>query len=148
MSEELKRKLEENNNRRIFDIYKNVDGIKILHVYNSSDVDEYYKKAFDEIISINCKPAFMKEKGMSSFQYLGFVYEYIGVKPFNLKWLIPSFGGSTQWYEVEIVDLKAFSRNYFKNETFFDFSAFDLENGMAFNIDFSECCYEYYINRL
>ena len=63
MSEELKQKLEENNNRRIFDIYKNVDGIKILHVYNSSDVDEYYKKAFDEIISINCKPAFMKEKG-------------------------------------------------------------------------------------
>ena len=46
MSEELKQKLEENNNRRIFDIYKNVDGIKILHVYNSSDVDEYYKKQF------------------------------------------------------------------------------------------------------
>lgn len=83
MSEELKRKLEENNNRRIFDIYKNITGIKILHVYNCSDVDEYFKKAFDEIISINCKPAFMKEKGMCFFQYLGFVYEFISICKFR-----------------------------------------------------------------
>ena len=64
-----------------------------------------------------------------------------------IRWLIPCFGGGSEWYDVVVSDVEVFFDNYFENEPFSDFVAVDLENKLIFEIETGEETIDYYIKK-
>ena len=148
MSEELMNKLTEYKNRKIQERYNPIESIKIIHVYDKSEIDKKYISALIQISRIDYPPQYTMEYNNSYSYVVDFLYNQIGVNSMQYNWLVPEFGGGSQWYEIVVNDLYAFLDFYFNDTKLEQFSACDLINNVVFDIEHGEKGIDVYLLRL
>ena len=144
MNEEIKRKIVELKNKQIKEKFKELESIKILTIKDKEEVDEKIIGAFDDIRKIEYPKLFSIKEGEKAYKYVEYLYEKKNLMDETLRWLIPSFGGGSKWYEILVYDLPNFFDIYFDNGLFDGFSFADIENGMVIDIENVENDIDFY----
>ena len=144
MNEKIRKKMEEYNNNKIIEKYKELECIKILNVKDRGEVDNKIISAFDEIRKIEYQKSFSIKECDKSYKYVEYLYK----RNEYFRWLIPRFEGGCKWYEIIVFNLYDFFKIYFEDRIFDDFSVADLDNGMVFDIENGEKDIDFYIKKL
>ena len=147
MNEAIRRKKQEITNKKVYQKYCNLDCVRIQKVKEYADIDRIFIDALYEMRTIEYSKAFSTEFFAKPHEYIDFLYENLHLKNGIIRWLIPCFGGGSEWYDVVVSDVEVFFDNYFENEPFSDFVAVDLENKLIFEIENGEETIDYYIKK-
>jgi len=148
MNEQLKNKITEYKNHKIYEKYNRIKGLKILNVYDISEIDKVYISAFMEVARADYPKFLSMEFDRSYADIIGVLYDKIGLSYVNYKWLIPRFAGGTQWYEIVVKDICSFLDSYLIDTNPNSFSAFDLVNNVVFDLEKGENRIDVYFLRL
>lgn len=122
---------------------ENIEGISILHIYNSANIDEEYLKILDKIYRIEFPILFTREIGNSTYEYVEFLYKFFKLPFGTYNWLIPNFNGSNWWLELKIDRLTNFINFYCPDNNSINLTIFDKENNLLFDIEIGETSVEY-----
>lgn len=148
MNEGIRRKKQEIINKKIYEKYNNLGCITIVNVKEKNNVDETFTNVLDEIRNVEYNKLFTIKKQDNFNEYVDYLYEKLNLEKNRFRWLIPGFGGGTEWYEIIVNDLEQFFKYYSEGGVLNDFAVIDLENRIVFEIEQMEKDLDYYIKRL